>query len=118
MRILLHHDAGHDQLIWHFSSDGTYTVKSGYMAYMSNKDTVGVAATTMILQDIWKTAMLNKYWNFMWRAAQLCLLTQVDLKHQNVVEDASCPICSLHEQTTLHILCECNLAVNVWQASG
>lgn len=47
-KIPLHHEVGHDKMIWHFSTDGSYTVKFGYMAYMRSKNLKGAVVTTRL----------------------------------------------------------------------
>lgn len=62
---------GEDKLIWHFSNDGMYSVKSGYHTYMQQiREDRGLSSSLGHLwKKIWGALILNKFKHFIWRVA-------------------------------------------------
>jgi ribonuclease HI len=65
-------------------------------------------------KQIWELKIPNVEKNFLWRACHESLPTRHNLFRRNIVEDPSCPICGLAEETALHILWQCSSARDVW----
>ena len=63
---------------------------------------------------IWKTNVLPKVWNFVWRACTDILPTRANLYRRKVPIDPLCSICGQTDETVGHALWECPMARNVW----
>ncbi|XP_042942883.1 uncharacterized protein LOC122277065 [Carya illinoinensis] len=108
-----------DRLIWHGTKGGSFSVRS---AYHMEKDREmadkGQASTSKCLKGVW-----NKLWHirtapsekmFLWRACQDSLPTQLNLFKRKIASDPLCPLCCREEESTMHVLWNCEAAKDVW----
>ncbi|KAF4394904.1 hypothetical protein G4B88_002781, partial [Cannabis sativa] len=85
--------------LWHFTSDGSYSVKSGYV----------VASTLICLLNLlpkifWRMHLLKKILNFVWRGFHEILPTNVGLKKRNIIDHSNCPLCGYNSDTNSHAI--------------
>ena len=106
-----------DSLVWLFTKNGRYSVKSGYhvvkllkMAESSSGEASVHRASTSLWSRVWKVRVPNKVKLFSWRACQNILPTWDNLVRRRVMEDASCYFCHRATKTVLHVLSECGVA--------
>ncbi|XP_041016162.1 uncharacterized protein LOC121258684 [Juglans microcarpa x Juglans regia] len=106
-------------MIWQFSNNGQYIVKSGYHYQRSLESGMeGEASRRHSDKDVWKrlwkmkVALALKF--FVWRACSEALPTCASLKMRKVMEDPLCPICRIEPETSGHALWGCSAARDVW----
>ncbi|EPS63383.1 hypothetical protein M569_11401 [Genlisea aurea] len=95
----------HDRMIWHYSREGTYTVKSGYLharSIESNRNPGPAHSNPEISafwKHLWKVALPPKIILFGWRLCKGILPTKDLLFHRKICPDSLCEICHQHEET-------------------
>jgi ribonuclease HI len=70
--------------------------------------------TSMVWKQIWKLKLPNVDKKNLWRACHEILPTRVNLKRRKIVEDSTCPLCGLEDETVLHVMWQCPSAADVW----
>lgn len=61
---------------------------------------------------------MPKMLNFLWRATTDCILTKFKFKQRHIVEEDTCLFCNQASESTLHVLCYCDFARNMWHYSS
>lgn len=114
-----------DLLVWHYTSNGEYSVKSGY--YVANqertKDEGEKPSTSLVINTnlwaiIWKLKVPHKIRHFWWRACSNCLATKENLLKRRCGQSQMCPICNQFDETIEHMLFDCHWARAVWFGSN
>ncbi|KAM6576524.1 hypothetical protein CsatB_028361 [Cannabis sativa] len=85
-----------DILIWHYSSTGCYTVKSGYQFDADSQDTTAPSSSSSSndwWQNFWSLKLPSKVRIFAWRAFHDALPTAAILHFRHIASDSLCPIC-------------------------
>ncbi|XP_021720087.1 uncharacterized protein LOC110687459 [Chenopodium quinoa] len=93
-----------DVLMWAFSKEGTYNVKSAYMLGKGcNLDNFHNAWV-----KIWSLDVSSKIQNFLWRVCTNTLPTRSDLVRRHMIESPACSWCNRDTESTLHALYNCS----------
>ena len=116
-----------DSLIWAWSKNGDFTVRSTY------KVALKVLKATRLSKDdgecfdkgkmaglwklVWQLKCPNIIKHFLWRACKNILSTNFSLASRKVVSDNSCGFCGECESSG-HILWDCVVAADVWRKVG
>ncbi|KAL0388103.1 UNVERIFIED_CONTAM: putative mitochondrial protein [Sesamum radiatum] len=110
-----------DLLIWHYSLNGIFSVRSAYHLALS----LGSPANSStgrwdkrMWQVVWQAHIPNKAKVFMWRAIQNILPTANNLVKRLKSESVGCPLCDFVAETPIHTLLHCSFARQVWALSG
>ncbi|XP_042983190.1 uncharacterized protein LOC122312604 [Carya illinoinensis] len=111
-----------DRMVWHFTTNGQYSVKSGYHVYRQMKaDLQGESyrrtQVKYVWKSIWKLKTTPSVKQFVWRACNGALPTLANLKRRKIVEESSCFICTQATETSSHALWSCVVAQDVWKQS-
>jgi ribonuclease HI len=108
-----------DRLIWRGTTNGLFSVRSGY--HLEKEDIEHTKAgssngvgNSNIWKSIWNLKVPNMEKHFIWRACHDILPTRENLMRRKIVSDPFCPICGLEIETVGHILWECSSAMDVW----
>ncbi|GAU49376.1 hypothetical protein TSUD_177250 [Trifolium subterraneum] len=110
-----------DQLMWPYSKDGTYTVKTGYNVLKHWQDSTANGSTTNSHSHIWKklwtlpTIPRNK--TLLWRIYQQALPVRSALNKRGIQCTIVCPRCLHKEETINHVFMECHRAAKIWFGS-
>jgi hypothetical protein len=95
-----------DLFFWVLSPNGVFSVKSMYVALLSNN-------FPNVNRDLWKLRILLKVKIFLWYLSRVVTLTKDNLVKRNWQEDLSC--CSCHKNKFIrHLFLDCHLAQSVW----
>lgn len=97
-----------DQIMWSFTSNGTYSVQSLY-AVINCRGVLPV-----YIYSIWKLMIPRRVEFFLWLLSHNRLLTRDNLSKRRDVSDLTCPFCSEMESIT-HLFFDCCVSVNVWK---
>ncbi|KAK9990873.1 hypothetical protein SO802_025858 [Lithocarpus litseifolius] len=101
----------HDNLIWKGSHDGDFKLASAYKLARSES----LDAQTFQGYWIWKLDTLPKIKHFLWLCFHNSVPVKKVLESRGIIHDACCPLCRNHEETILHTLRDCPVAMNFWQ---
>lgn len=116
-----------DSLLWAWSKNGTFIVRSAYrVALMVLKkasstrekgDCLDRKKTFEIWKSIWKLNCPNKIKHFLWRSCKNIIPTNFCLASRRVIADGSCGFCGDCE-LSCHVLWDCKVASEVWKEVG
>ncbi|XP_019172094.1 PREDICTED: uncharacterized protein LOC109167528 [Ipomoea nil] len=68
-------------------------------------------------EDSWCCKVPPKICNFMWRCVMNVLPVRENLRSKRVFVGGGCPLCSVDMETITHILCECPVAMCLWDCT-
>ena len=96
-----------DQILWHYTSSGKYSVQSLY-AVINHR-----GVTPMFVGSIWKLTIPPRVQFFLWLLSNNRVLTRDNLGKRREVSDPTCLFCSEKESIS-HLFFECCVARNIW----
>ena len=100
-----------DNLIWKGSLDGDFSLAYAYkLARPESLD-----AQTFQGNWIWKLDTLPKIKHFLWLCFHNSIPIKKVLESGGIIHDACYPLCRNHEESILHTLRFCPVAMNFWQ---
>ncbi|KAL0007228.1 hypothetical protein SO802_008730 [Lithocarpus litseifolius] len=116
-----------DSLIWAWSKNGNFTVRSAYRVALKTRqkarsDNEGGECSNKgkiasLWELIWQLKCPNKIKHFLWRAFKNILPTNFCLASRKVTVDCSCGFCGGFESSG-HALWDCVVAMDVWKEIG
>ncbi|XVF74111.1 hypothetical protein PTKIN_Ptkin13bG0034000 [Pterospermum kingtungense] len=120
----------HHKLIWRFTRNGEFLVKSSYHLARGFKDhgdeehnesregnNEDVVGKILIWKKVWKAQVPNKIKNFGWQICQEIIAVYTNLAKRKIPIPIQCPRCRKEDETVIHALRDCELAQEVWQLS-
>ncbi|XP_057747939.1 uncharacterized protein LOC130967135 [Arachis stenosperma] len=116
-----------DNLIWPYTVEGHYTVKSGYRAAKEEKDAkeeikLNEASSSQNHREIWGTIwrlpVPQKIRMFLWKAVEGILPVNSNLYKRRCAVKPSCSICQDENETVEHALLLCPWTRAVWFGSS
>ena len=109
-----------DCLVWPWSPDGSYTVKSAYHMLaneaLNSSPSSSNGVSKKIWNGIWKIKAPQKIRHFIWRAAKDSLPSRQNLVRWQIKVDETCSLCNEHQESILHALWLCDQAKAVWKS--
>ncbi|KAF4351360.1 hypothetical protein F8388_022735 [Cannabis sativa] len=107
-----------DSWMWHYTADGTYSVKSGYFV-ASQLDRFDPSPSKSLFavwwKGFWKTSLPKKVLIFAWRGFHDALPTYVGLQKRKVVDHTNCPICGFSVDSNSHAVFLCRGFKKIWK---
>lgn len=94
---------------------GNYSVRSAYRLLQAQKNLWRQQDNSGFWHKTWRVKAPSKLLNLMWRALSNCLPTKVMLDKKRVPIDRVCLICKSNDETVIHALVSCPVAVQCWQ---
>ncbi|KAL0424121.1 UNVERIFIED_CONTAM: putative mitochondrial protein [Sesamum radiatum] len=110
-----------DLLVWHYSPNGLFSVRSAYHLALSLISSVGSSNDRWCQNSwraVWQAHVPNKVKLFLWRAIRDILPTASKLRRRLSHEVVSCPFCDFSDESPIHTLLRCSFARQVWAISG
>jgi ribonuclease HI len=107
-----------DKLIWMDSTQGNYSVKSGYNLLCNISGRLDDAASRDDWSSLWKINAPSKAKHLLWRICRGCLPTRVRLQERHVPCPIACPLCDFVTEDDWHFLCDCAVSMQARQAAG
>lgn len=111
-----------DKLVWHYSNDGKFSVRSCYhliSSLTSAQDSSGAGATSGLdnlnWKEIWSLPIPPKIRMFLWRACSGILPHKAELFRRHVLDSPLCNSCGNKVETTNHVLMECRGMREIWK---
>ena len=107
---------------WHFTTNGKYTVKSGYQVERVYPDRAKPPAffgpTVDGLKSFcWKVRCPPKLKHFLWQLVTGCIAVKKNLQARGITGDICCTRCGPEEESINHVFFECPPALQVWALS-
>jgi hypothetical protein len=113
-----------DQICWQGTTDGNYTVKSGYndqinwestnsnQGQISNNDT-----EAQMWKKLWNTKAPPKHIHLIWRILHNAIPTKPNLITKGILCDSFCPRCYKAPESIDHAFLHCEWVSQLWFAS-
>ncbi|XP_074298368.1 uncharacterized protein LOC141629235 [Silene latifolia] len=119
-----------DKVFWKHTSDGLYSVKSGYgiafEEYMkihgttTDRDRINEAGVSFYKKILWNLPWPSSWKVFLWRLLTNSLPMGAEFMRRNIQVDSSCKLCVDCEglaETSAHLFRDCRIACRVWACS-
>ncbi|XP_038695403.1 uncharacterized protein LOC119992679 [Tripterygium wilfordii] len=113
-----------DSVYWNGTSNGSYTVRSGYYRAIEIRERPSASCSepianpcTTVWTHIWSLNVPPSTRVFLWSAVHEILPTNSLLHHRHILDNPVCPLCRQNNETTLHALWECPSARDVFCVS-
>ncbi|GLU12078.1 hypothetical protein SLE2022_287860 [Rubroshorea leprosula] len=105
-----------DKIVWRFSDDGFFSVKSAFHQILLQKEPIP-------LQDqcwkwVWKLRCSERVRMFVWLLLRNRVLTNAVRYERHLAASSTCPRCGGESETALHLLRDCPFAIQVWTMLG
>ncbi|XP_010462981.1 PREDICTED: uncharacterized protein LOC104743622 [Camelina sativa] len=112
-----------DEYLWSCTTDGHYTVKSGYwkaldLAKTDDTPKAPLATRPYIAKSIWNLDIAPKLKHFLWRIASGAIGVAENLRRRNIMINPYCSSCCYEEETSEHILFSCPNIAPLWRSTG
>uniref|UniRef100_A0A2C9VS60 RNase H type-1 domain-containing protein n=1 Tax=Manihot esculenta TaxID=3983 RepID=A0A2C9VS60_MANES len=107
-----------DEWMWTHERGGTYSMKSGYQLLRSDGQPTQHRGQDEFWRKLWKIKAPPKMLDLLWRAANNCLPTKHRLLQKHIIQEDTCPVCSVDTESSLHILSTCEFAKSCWSFAG
>lgn len=113
-----------DRLVWKFSRNGSYTVRSAYHWLMNQSDPNSSGGSSheecdnIHWRGVWSLSIPPKVKHFVWRALKNSLPTRANLLRRGVAVDSTCGQCDAATESLDHCLLECTRARSFWFGSS
>ncbi|ONH95057.1 hypothetical protein PRUPE_7G049300 [Prunus persica] len=112
-----------DRWMWHYTTNGIYSLKSGYRLEISKKkDCSGAVGSSLeprvqnaFWRKVWSQEVPQKILYFNWRAIKNYLPCRSNLLKRKIISEDSCPICNVNSESVIHALWSCPNAQKVWK---
>ncbi|XP_073142474.1 uncharacterized protein [Henckelia pumila] len=110
-----------DKLIWHFNTDGAFSVRSGYHLASSvceGSSTGTFSGAVSFLRKLGNLKIQSKVKTFIWKAIHEICPSRFHLASRGIKLDTICPRCQSFPEHSFHVLWHCERAREVWFATS
>ncbi|KAF4403293.1 hypothetical protein G4B88_007939 [Cannabis sativa] len=108
-----------DTLIWPFTPNGQYIVKSGYRVGREMNLNPTRCSNMTDIQNwrkmMWSLQLLSQMKLFGWRVCHNWLLAKTILIHRGMDINPRCDLCGRYDETLTHALWSCDKVKNIWK---
>ncbi|KAK6123143.1 hypothetical protein DH2020_043139 [Rehmannia glutinosa] len=109
-----------DRMIWRYTKNGDFTVKSAYHALKtqeeaSNENRATSISINPLWKNIWRLRTLPKIKQFLWRACWGSLPTKEELVKKYMDVDIMCELCGEEPESLTHLLLRCRETTITWR---
>ncbi|XVF41404.1 hypothetical protein PTKIN_Ptkin01aG0277400 [Pterospermum kingtungense] len=117
LKIPLPRNASNDLVIWHYSKNGDYTIRSAYRLLMEHLLSDSHLHVPRDWSKLWGLQLPPKVKNFVWRAAREVLPNRDTLRNCGVDMPLACVFCNGAFENSWHLFLACNFAQQCWRVS-
>lgn len=107
-----------DRIVWSKSTDGIYSVKTGYRVWQNLYAGNSRCAQLEGWSRIWRLSIPHKVKIFIWRFCRDNVPVRIRLKNKGVSLPIMCPMCNVDVEHMLHLFFDCQFANSCWQSVG
>ncbi|CAN1853577.1 Uncharacterized mitochondrial protein AtMg00310 [Linum perenne] len=105
-----------DRWIWHHDTKGVFSIRSCYrLLKRRNGGWRGSNNQQTDWKWVWQLSLPPKASFFLWKVCANLIATRVNLKKRNCSPSDLCPCCLQMEESTQHLLFECEITRDVWK---
>ncbi|XP_030487056.2 uncharacterized protein LOC115703971 [Cannabis sativa] len=108
-----------DTLIWPFTPNGQYIVKSGYRVGREMNLNLTRCSNMTDIQKwwkmIWSLHLPPRMKLFGWRVCHNWLPAKMNLKHRGMEVNTRCELCARYDETLTHALWSCDKVKGIWK---
>ena len=111
-----------DRWVWHFSKNGSFSVKSAYseaVKYFSpvhmNEASSSFHPSKKIWKVLWAMYAPPKIKSFWWKVCVNAIPTRENLWRRKCNSDPRCVRCGLEPESAEHVIFRCHFAIDVWR---
>lgn len=112
-----------DRVVWHYTKDGKFLVKSAYQLLLAAKFSEGesrVGSSSGVpdvrWSELWGLNLLPKVRMFLWRATKNILPLGAELFRRHISENPLCGHCCNHLETISHVSMQCRGLGDIWSS--
>lgn len=110
-----------NKLIWHYTKNGVYSVKSGYYTAreiesknINSSPSSSFQPPPSLWKLLWNLNISPKVKHFWWRACRNILATKENLYKRKCLRSPHCPLCLKAVESIEHLLFQCKKTKPVW----
>ncbi|KAK4382091.1 putative mitochondrial protein [Sesamum angolense] len=110
-----------DLLVWHYSKNGIFSVRSAYHLALSmsvKASSSGTGWPSQLWHKVWQAPAPNKVKLFIWPTIRNILPTASNLQRRIPYDNFSCPLCESVSEGPIHTFFHCAFARQVWALSN
>lgn len=100
-----------DILSWGYTKNGLFSVRTAYMLGMS----IPLQPRNACWDLVWRSDIPPKIRHFLWKMVAGILPTRSLLAHRHIIEDATCPFCSMCPENISHTFFDCVQVQELWE---
>lgn len=111
-----------DILVWSYTKDGNYSVKTGYHLQCQMEEQNSSLNQVTIPEEVrkccsnlWKLKIPPKLKTFWWRVAHNSLAVMDNIRKRGITIDNTCQTCGENIETLNHMMFECRVAKEIWE---
>ena len=106
-----------DSLMWHYSNNGFYTVKSCYRMLTGSLHETESRLYVSSWKKLWKLFLPPKIISFLWRLCNSCILVSVRQLDKGMNLPTCCVLCGQGPEHYWHIFYDCPYSSSCWTAA-
>lgn len=120
METLMGWNNGEDKLIWPYTKEGVFSVKSGYWSLFDssinppNVPTTSYTHSSESWMNILSSGVPERVKEFGWRVKHDALATRSNMYKKRLTKDSRRPICKEYEETLDHLFLLCPWTSTIW----
>lgn len=107
-----------DHLAWARTSNGKYSVKTGYQLWHAQNVGTGSVPQSNGWSNLWKLDLPHKINLFLWRLCRNNVPVKSRLNNKGVALSLDCPMCNSAVEDVIHLFFLCPFALACWQYTG
>lgn len=107
-----------DRLAWTRTTNGQYTVKTGYQLWHESNVGVGTIIQSNGWNKLWRLNLPHKIKIFLWRFCRNNVPVRRRLSAKGVRLPITCPMCMSDVEHMAHVFFDCPFALSCWQYAG
>lgn len=112
-----------DRMVWHYSKDGMFSVRSCYHFIFESTSSLAAGPSGITSgdephrwRDIWCLPIPPKIRMFLWRACMGILPHKLELFRRHIIGNPFCESCGVKMESLAHVLLECRGMDGVWSS--
>lgn len=107
-----------NRIAWVHSSNGQYSVKSGYQFWLSNQTSITDVQQSDGWGRLWRLCVPHKVRVLLWRICRNTVPVRNKLRGKGVHVPITCMMCTRDIEHLLHLFFDCTFASACWQHMG
>ncbi|XP_060959435.1 uncharacterized protein LOC133030647 [Cannabis sativa] len=107
---------GKDRWVWTRDPKGVFSTKSAYLIQALGRAPLGNVAPAM-WNKLWNSKILERHKVLWWSILSNALPLRALLAKRMNIDETSCPICGVGDETMEHLFLYCNFASHLWRVS-